>query len=263
MQNTKPSLCIAVLTHNEAHQIERCLRSAQFADQLVVADSGSTDATVELAKALGAEVFSYPDWQGFGEQRNRLLRHVSTDYVFFLDADECIDPPLQAEIQRLVQDQQAGPWRVKWRAYAFGRPLGMMRQPSGVVRLFQTRDIVQFHGVVHEWAELKGPKRSIQTLKNRLNHYSRDTVHQSLQKLAQYAAAGAVKRRAAGKRGGIARGLASATASFLKTYFWHLGFLCGPQGFLYCLLVALECFFRYVAVRYDPAEAPGSLTTRS
>ena len=60
-----PTLTVAVLTHNEAHRIEACLKSAAFADQLLVVDSGSTDDTVALARALGAEVHSHPDWQGF------------------------------------------------------------------------------------------------------------------------------------------------------------------------------------------------------
>src|SRR3989344_4608592 len=70
-----PTLTVAVLTHNEAHRIEACLKSAAFADQLLVVDSGSTDNTVAIAQSLGAEVHSYPDWQGFAVQRNRLLAH--------------------------------------------------------------------------------------------------------------------------------------------------------------------------------------------
>ena len=74
-----PTLTVAVLTHNEAHRIEACLKSAAFADQVLVVDSGSTDDTVALAKGLGAEVHSYPDWQGFAVQRNRLLAHSRGD----------------------------------------------------------------------------------------------------------------------------------------------------------------------------------------
>ncbi len=83
------TLTVAVLTHNEAAGIEACLRSAAaIADQLLVIDSGSSDDTVALARAAGAEVFAYPDWQGFAVQRTRQLQHARGDYVFFLDADE-------------------------------------------------------------------------------------------------------------------------------------------------------------------------------
>src|SRR6218665_2275442 len=93
-----PTLTVAVLTHNEAHRIEACLRSPAFADQLVV-DSGSEDDTVAMARRLGAEVHSYPDWQGFAVQRNRLLAHARGDYVFFLDADEVMTPEFAQELQ--------------------------------------------------------------------------------------------------------------------------------------------------------------------
>ena len=81
-----PTLTIAVLTKNEAHRIEACLASAAFADQVLVVDSGSTDSTVALCHQSGADVFEYPDWQGFAVQRNRLIAHARGDYIFFLDA---------------------------------------------------------------------------------------------------------------------------------------------------------------------------------
>ena len=79
-----PTLTIAVLTKNEAHRIEACLASAAFADQVLVVDSGSSDNTVALSRQAGAEVFEYPDWQGFAVQRNRLIAHAKCDYIFFL-----------------------------------------------------------------------------------------------------------------------------------------------------------------------------------
>jgi glycosyltransferase involved in cell wall biosynthesis len=76
------SLSVTVITHNEAHNIEACLRSVMFADQIVVLDSGSTDDTVQIARFLGAEVSVSPDWQGFGIQKNRALALATSDWVF-------------------------------------------------------------------------------------------------------------------------------------------------------------------------------------
>jgi hypothetical protein len=94
-------------------------------------------------------------------------------------------------------------------------------------------------------------KRDLRRFKHRLLHYSRESIHGSLLKLAQYAQLGAVKRAKLGKTGGIWRGFLSAASNFFRLYFLQRGFMCGPQGFLYCLFVSLESFFRYVALRYD------------
>ena len=107
---------------------------------------------------------------------------------------------------------------------------------------------------MHEGARLRQPNTPVLPLRHRLLHFSRETIYGSLLKLAQYAQLGAIKRAQKGQRGGIWRGFASALAIFIKLYVLRRGFLCGPQGFLYCLFVALECFFRYVALRYDGAE---------
>lgn len=248
-----PTLTIAVLTLNEAEQIEACLRSASFADQLLVMDSGSTDDTVQLAQTLGAEVHVSPDWQGFAVQRNRLIERSTGDWIFFLDADEVIPPALAEEIRNLVTRDQTCVGEVAWLQVAFGQALTHMRAGRGLPRLFPRRELVRFEGVVHEGAVLHTPTTPHLPLKHRLEHHSRRTIHQSLLKLAQYAQLGAVKRLAAGKTGGVFRGAASALASFVRQYVFARGFLCGRAGFLHCFLVALESFFRYAALAVDRA----------
>ena len=78
----KPTLCIGILTLNEERRIAQCIASAQFADHIVVVDSGSKDDTVAIAQNLGAQVHIHPDWQGFAEQRNRLIQLCNTDYIY-------------------------------------------------------------------------------------------------------------------------------------------------------------------------------------
>jgi glycosyltransferase involved in cell wall biosynthesis len=246
-----PSLLVGVLTLNEASRIAQCIESAQFADRIVVVDSGSEDATVDIAEQLGAEVYVYPDWQGFAVQRNRLLSHCHEDYVFFLDADEVITSSLQTEIETVVQRRSVGVWEIVWDQVVFGQPLSRMRETSGLPRLFEAKNIVGYEGVVHERAILRDASVPVYRFKSRLLHYSRDTIYGSIQKLAQYARLGATKRALLGRKGGVMRGFASAFASFLKLYIVRRGFLCGGAGFLYCLFVGLECFFRYVMIDYD------------
>ena len=258
----RPTLCIGILTMNEERRIAQCIQSAQFADQIVVMDSGSTDRTLEVAKEMGAEVHCQEDWQGFAVQRTRLLQHVRTDYIFFLDADEVIGDALASETRAAVDSQRDAIWEVLWNQVAYGRPLTWMKSTAGVQRLFKTASIEKFEGVVHEGAIMRGGSRPVTKFRSRLLHCSRETVHGSLLKLAQYVQHGAAKRAAVGKKGGVLRGFASAFAIFLKLYVFRRGFLCGAEGFLFCFFIALECFFRYAALKYDFKQPGVALSKR-
>lgn len=256
----RPTLGVAVLTLNEAHRIESCLRSAAFADQVVVIDSGSTDDTRERATALGAEVHLHADWKGFAVQRTRALAPLRTDYVFFLDADEEIPPALRAEIERAVVSGEDAAWRIWWDEVAFGRALTRMKPRGGIQRLFRRATLERFDGVVHEAPVLRHAV-PVRALRARLLHHSRSTVYGSLRKLAQYVQLGSSKRRAQGKKGGVWRGLLMGGVVFLRVYLFQRAFLCGGPGFLYSQFIALETFFRYAALRYDDG-APAELARR-
>ena len=247
----KLTLTIGILTLNEEDNIKACISSASFADQVIVVDSGSTDRTTAIACEQGAQVYRYDDWQGFAVQRNRLLAHATGDYVFFLDADEVISPAFREELQAIVQSGTEAIWMVRWRMVAFGQELCFFRALSKVERLFRRDQITGWTGVVHEEAVLRNPQVARQVLRTPLLHHSRETVRASLDKMTQYAMLGAAKRAASGQRGGVWRGLASGSAMFFRMYVVRLGFLCGGAGFLYCLFIALEAFFRYAALHYD------------
>jgi glycosyltransferase involved in cell wall biosynthesis len=246
-----PGLTVGILALNESARIAQCVASAAFAEKVIVIDSGSEDDTVALAQAGGAEVHCYDNWQGFATQRNRLLTHVTTEYIFFLDADEVIPEPLAHEIATVVASGRNEVWEIFWTQVAYGRTLTRMRSTGGIKRLFKRSSLLLYEGVVHEAPIMRHADIPVRRFQTPLLHYSRETVYDSLKKLAQYAQLGALKRAEQGRRGGILRGAASALAMFIKLYVFRRAFLCGPQGFLFCFFIALECFFRYVALKYD------------
>jgi glycosyltransferase involved in cell wall biosynthesis len=244
-------LFIVVLARNEARRLPACLNSARFAERTLVIDAGSSDETVAIARTLGAQVESQPDWRGFGVQRARSLSYCqSARYIFFLDADEEITAGLRAEIGAIVRTGQSGAWKVRWEQVAFGRLLAGMTSAPGMPRLFAAESLLGFEGAVHEQA-LLAPGTSVGRLQAPLLHHSYDSVRTSLHKISQYALLGAAKRAAHGQRGGVWRGLASAGALFLRLYVLRGGVRYGGAGFLYCYVLAQECFFRYAALRYD------------
>jgi glycosyltransferase involved in cell wall biosynthesis len=208
-RSSRPTLCIGILAMNEARRIGACVASASFADQVLVIDSGSTDATRDIAAAAGAEVHVYSQWEGFATQRNRLLAHVRTRYIFFLDADEVMPPALRDEILELIKSDQPIRGAILWNQVAYGRPLSAMKSTGGIERLFRTDTLIRFEGVVHEGAVLSDPSPPLVT--------------------------------------------------FIRLYFFRRGFLCGAEGFLFCFFIALECFFRYAALKYDGAILSGTV----
>jgi len=167
-----------------------------------------------------------------------------------LDADEELTPELSQEIHDVLLTRSTDVWELALEQVAFGQKLSAMSSRGRVPRLFHRQDLVCYEGVVHEKPIMKAACR-YRPLVNRLPHHSRESIHASLLKLAQYSQLGAAKRALMGKRGGILRGMASAFASFIRLYIGQRGFLCGGAGFLHCYLVSQECFFRYAALEYD------------
>src|SRR5438094_10652547 len=90
-------LSVVIITRNAASQLERCLASVAFAEEVVVVDSGSTDGTVELAARHGARVVR-KEWLGFGAQKQFAVDAASNEWVLCVDADEWLSPELSEDI---------------------------------------------------------------------------------------------------------------------------------------------------------------------
>src|SRR6476661_3928264 len=109
-----PRLTVIVITRNESARLQACLDSVAFASEWVVVDSGSTDATVEIARAFGARTTVTQDWPGFGAQKNRALDLATGDWVLSIDADERVTPELRASIEAAIANPA-------FEAYEIGR----------------------------------------------------------------------------------------------------------------------------------------------
>lgn len=103
----EPTLGVAIIAHNAARRLAQCLDALAFADDIVVVDGGSTDDTVEIARAHGARVIVAADWPGFGPQKNRALAALSTDWVLSIDTDEVVSDELAASIRAALRAPQA------------------------------------------------------------------------------------------------------------------------------------------------------------
>ena len=97
------NLSVVILTKNEEKKIVKAIKSANFADEVIVYDCGSTDKTAEIASSTGARVYIDPVWQGFGKQRNKAQKKAKFDWIFMLDSDEVITPKLKKSIKKAIK----------------------------------------------------------------------------------------------------------------------------------------------------------------
>ncbi|MDR1298220.1 MAG: glycosyltransferase family 2 protein [Deltaproteobacteria bacterium] len=234
-------LDIVVLTKNEARNLPACLESVRGLGRVVVIDDNSSDETVSIALAAGAEVHSRA-LDDFSSQRNFGLSKCSSPWVFFLDADERVAPGLALSIGEAMR---GGPvaGRVLRRNFAFGRRFRFGHlAPDKVARLFP-RGRVEWRGEVHESPETDLP---VADLAGHLEHHTYGGWGDFLAKMQRYSAIWAGEAAAKGKKSGVCRALAKAACNFLKTMVLKLGFLDGPAGAAVSAVAACYTLNKYL-----------------
>ena len=243
-------LSVVVITCNEQANIEACLESVAFADEVIVVDSGSTDVTVELAKKMGSKVIVVADWPGFGPQKNRALAFATGDWVLSIDADERVSAALAHEIQTVLASQTGTAFEIPRLTQFCGKWIRHCGwTPDHVLRLFR-RDSAQFsNDLVHERVLLQ-PNAKQGRLREPLLHYSYPTPSHYWRKLEQYSQAWAEQRFAAGQQTSMARAALAGVVAFVRTYFFRLGFLDGAMGFAVCTMQAQAAFGKYFALYF-------------
>ena len=138
-------LSLSMIVRDEAERIEACLRSVQgFVDEMVVVDTGSSDATVAIAEGLGATVHRI-DWPGdFAPARNQALQWVNGDWVLVLDADERLRPEAREPLRRLMAEPDL------LLINLLRQEIGALQSPySNVSRLFRRHPAIRWSRAYH------------------------------------------------------------------------------------------------------------------
>jgi glycosyltransferase involved in cell wall biosynthesis len=242
------SLSVVLITLNEAANLPRTLTSIQWAQEIVVVDSGSSDETLEIARQAGARVFEEP-WKGFGAQKNSAIDRATGDWVLSLDADEEISPELAGELQTLLAgDPPYSAYRIPRLNHFLGRPLRHGGYwPDLKLRLFR-RGAARFEDRrVHESMQSTGP---VGMLKNPLLHHCYPTLEDYIEHMNRYSSAGAEMLVAAGRAPRSLpafawTGLINPAATFLYNYLFRLGFLDGREGLLQHLNHSVYIHWKY------------------
>jgi glycosyltransferase involved in cell wall biosynthesis len=242
-------LSVVVITKNEAGHIADCLKSVPFADEWVVLDSASSDATRAIAQGLGARVEASADWPGFGAQKNRALALAQGQWVLSIDADERVSAELAREIVDALQRERVAPTGVAgFELSRLSRFCGQWMHhgdwyPDRVLRLFRRGSARFSDDLVHERLLLDGP---VQRLRGELLHETMPTLHDALDKMNRYSTGRAIDKLRGGASGGLGAALAHGVWAFVRCYVLKRGFLDGRLGFVLAVYVAEGTYYRYL-----------------
>jgi (heptosyl)LPS beta-1,4-glucosyltransferase len=240
-------LSVVVCARNEEPVIGRCLGSVSWADELLVLDSGSTDATRERAAAAGARVHSQP-WLGFSAQKNRAAALAAHDWVLSLDADEIVTPPLARSIQEVLRGPMdpCDGWAVDRRGDFLGVLLPNGSRPAKrrrFVRLYNRRHSVWDEAMrVHEEVLCPGRRHRLAGVLLHWNDYSLDEL---IALFNRYASIEAQELHAAGARARAAKVVYRPVLRFLWHYLATGDVRLGGRGVLHSGLKAASEYMRY------------------
>lgn len=244
--NSKLPISLVIITRNEESNIQRCIQSAPFVDEVIVMDSGSTDRTCEIAANLGAKVFQQP-WLGFGPQKNMAASKAKNDWILSLDADEELSTQLISEISEKFSQLQVDV------GYQFPRISQYMGKwirhggwyPDSQLRLYNRQHSSWLAAKIHE----KVQAQRVEKFNSEIKHYVFADVASHVETNNRYSGLLAEADFDKGKRFNLLRLLVKPPIKFLETYFLKLGFLDGLPGFVIAVGASYSIFLRILKTR--------------
>ena len=241
-------LSVIIITKNEAARLGDCLASVQFADEIIVLDGYSTDATAEIARAHGAQVHQVADWPGFGPQKNRALALATKPWVLSIDADERVPPELRAEIVRTLSQPSYDGYQIARLSEFCGKKIRHSGWwPDYVLRLFR-RELGAFDNVqVHEQVLVRG---RVGKLKSWFLHFPFDDLAALITKTNRYSSDAAQMMALKGRRVGSFGLITHSVWTFIRIYLLRRGFLDGRHGFVLAATAASGSFLRYAKLMF-------------
>ena len=238
-------LSVVIITYNEEKNIGRCLDSVRdVADEIIVLDSYSTDATVQIAESKGATVYRQK-FAGYISQKNKALELATHNYVLSLDADEALNETLKKSILKVKEG-------FAFRAYKMNRCANYRGSfirhgswyPEAKVRLFDRR-FLRWGGFDPHDRVIVPSNVAVCPLKGDLLHYICESVDEHKKRNDNFSTIAARSLYRLGKKTNWLKIVASPTWSFLYAYLFRAGFLNGYNGLMIAYHQARYHFLKY------------------
>ena len=237
-----------ILAKNEERNIEECIKTVLFCDEVLVIDDFSTDRTKAIAESLGARVMQRSMAGDWGGQQTFAIQNTKYEWVLFVDADERISEPLAKEIRAVVNNgKQNAYWIRRANKFHFNEATHGILRPDYVNRLFPAKNSY-VEGYVHP--EIKAPYPN-KKLKHVMYHYTYDNWDQYFGKFNNYTRLAAEKYKKNGKSCSFFRDIVLRPLwAFFKIYILNLGFLDGKLGFIFSVNHYFYTMTKYVRLYY-------------
>lgn len=231
-----------VITLNEAKNIRDLVNNLDFADEIIIVDSYSTDETLAILKEFNhVKVFQHT-FTDFSTQRNIALKYATYNWILFIDADERISESLKEEILTTVQlNNPKKGYYFKRKFYFLDKPIGFsgLRTDKNL-RLFQ-KEGAEYRGLVHEKLNITHTG----TLQNYLTHYSYSSYEHFRDKAIYYNKLKAIEKVKKDVKPSVFMAAFHPVYTFLNRYFFRLGILDGKKGYIISKIYAQAISERY------------------
>jgi glycosyltransferase involved in cell wall biosynthesis len=239
---TREPLSVVVTTLDNAATLDRCLASAAFADEIVVLDSGSSDATLEIAKKYSSRIFSQP-FAGYSAQKQAAIDRATHDWVLLLDADEALGANARAVIEQALIAPEVAGFRLPRREQMFWTFQHAWSWTNTHLRLFD-RHCCRMNDVpVHAAPQTDGPTRTLRGAN--FVHYGEPDIATKVDKINAYSS-GLVADKLRRRQGFLGvRMLLYPPVFFLRQYIFKRYFLNGWAGFISAATGAFYVFLKY------------------
>ena len=230
-----------LITKNEEKNIGKTLAAlATVADEIIVVDNHSTDATAGICRSFGAKVF-LSAWRGYGPQKNYGIQQASFENIIAVDADEVLSPEAIKGIEQLKENGFRGVYELPLKNYYFGK---FLRRKDYKKRIFNKNDVRWNNNEVHE-ALVIPDNYPVIKLQGVIQHYSYHSITQYLAKSNLYSSIAARELFDKDKKGYLAKMLFSPGYTFFQSYILKAGFMDGWHGFVVAWLNSYTSFLKY------------------